>query len=74
MSRASGILQHLYAKWMPAVTEFNRDAPEAKRRRESVCKRLAERAKALAAELRSLSRSEGRDMTRDEIDEMWGHS
>jgi len=34
---------------------------------------LAERLRAIVDELKSKSKPGGRDLTKDEIDEMWGH-
>lgn len=48
-------------------------ALEAELRREAEREPLAARARTLAAELRSRSTGPGRNMTKDEIDAMWGH-
>jgi antitoxin VapB len=57
-----------------SMTEAVILALEAALRRDEDRLPLAERAKALAAELRSRSTGAGRDMTKDEIDAMWGEA
>jgi len=56
------------------MTEAVVEALEAEFRRVSAELPLAERLGAIADELAALAAPGGRDMTRDEIDAMWGHS
>lgn len=55
------------------MTEAVIEALEAELRRESAGEPLAQRLAAIADDLQARSGKGGRDMTRDEIDEMWGH-
>ncbi len=56
------------------MTDAVIDALEAELRREAEGIPLAERLASLASELRAKARAGGRDMSKDEIDAMWGHS
>ena len=56
------------------MTDAVIDALEAELRRESNGIPLAERLAGIARHLRSSAKPGGRDMSKDEIDAMWGHS
>ncbi|MFN3549291.1 MAG: type II toxin-antitoxin system VapB family antitoxin [Mesorhizobium sp.] len=71
--RARALARELAERRKTSMTEAVILALEAELRREAERKPLADRAKSLAAELRSRSTGTGRDMSRDEIDAMWGH-
>ena len=72
--RARELARELAERRKTSMTEAVILALEAELRREEDKQPLAVRARALAAELRSRSTGTGRDMTKDEIDAMWGHS
>jgi antitoxin VapB len=55
------------------MTEAVVEALEAEYRRVSARQTLAERLGAIADELADLAKPGGRDMTKDEIDALWGH-
>jgi antitoxin VapB len=56
------------------MTEAVIEALEAELEREREQKPLAERLAAIAERLKAKAKPGGRDMTKEEIDEMWGHS
>ncbi|GLR67807.1 hypothetical protein GCM10010909_24880 [Acidocella aquatica] len=56
-----------------SMTEAVIEALEAEFRRISAQQPLAERLDAIADELATLAKPGGRDMTKDEVDAMWGH-
>jgi antitoxin VapB len=70
--RARELAKRLAEKRKVSMTDAVIDALEAELRRES--KPLAERLAEIAGELRSRAKPGGHDMTKDEIDAMWGHS
>lgn len=72
--RARELARELAERRNTSMTEAVILALEAELRRDGDRLPLAERAKALAAELRSRSTGAGRDMTKDEIDAMWGEA
>jgi antitoxin VapB len=72
--RAHDLARRLAAKRKISMTEAVIEALEAQLQRESARKPLAERLAAIAAELGAKSGQGGRDMTKAEIDAMWGHS
>lgn len=72
-ARARALARELAEKRKTSMTEAVITALEAELRREAERKPLAERSRAFAAALRAQSQGEGRDMTKDEIDAMWGH-
>jgi antitoxin VapB len=72
--KAHALARELAERRKTSMTEAVIAALEAELRRESERRPLAERAKALATELRSRSKGAGRDMGKDEIDEMWGNA
>lgn len=71
--KAHALARELAARRKTSMTEAVIAALEAELRRESERRPLAERARTIAGELRARSKGEGRDMTKDEIDAMWGH-
>jgi len=73
-ARARALARQLAEKRKTSMTEAVIMALEAELRRETERKPLAERARTYAAELRAQSQGAGRDMTKDEIDAMWGHA
>ncbi|MDB4273618.1 type II toxin-antitoxin system VapB family antitoxin [bacterium] len=72
-ARARALARELAEKRKTSMTEAVIMALESELRREAEKKPLAERARAFAAALRAQSAADGRDMTQDEIDAMWGH-
>ncbi len=72
--RAHDLARKLAERRGKSMTEAVIEALEAELQREKDVIPLADRLAAIAAELKSKSRGPGRDMTKDEIDEMWGHS
>jgi antitoxin VapB len=72
--RAHELAQRLAAKRKVSMTEAVIEALEAQLQQESARQPLAERLAAIAADLRAKSGSGGRDMTKEEVDAMWGHS
>ena len=71
--RAHDLARRLADRRKTTMTEAVIAALEAELRREGAKRPLAERLTELASELRRKSGSEGRDMSKDEIDAMWGH-
>ena len=72
--RAHELARRLAEKRKVSMTDAVIDALEAELRRESEGKPLAERLAAIAGELRAKARQGGHDMSKEEIDAMWGHS
>ncbi len=70
--KAHALARELAKRRKVSMTEAVISALEAELRRDAGRTPLAERAKTIADELRALSKGEGRDMTKDEIDAMWG--
>jgi len=70
--RARELAEQLAEKRKVSMTEAVIDALEAELQRQKTAP-LAERLKGLAQELASKSRGPGHDMTKEEIDRMWGH-
>jgi antitoxin VapB len=68
------LAKRLAEKRKVSMTDAVIDALEAELRREAESIPLAERLASLASELRAKARAGGRDMSKDEIDAMWGHS
>jgi antitoxin VapB len=68
LSRRIALRQHI------SMTEAVVEALEAEYRRVSARESLAERLGAIADELAPLAQPGGREMTKDEVDAMWGHS
>ncbi|MER8745269.1 type II toxin-antitoxin system VapB family antitoxin [Mesorhizobium sp. M1004] len=56
------------------MTEAVIEALESELQRERERVPLAERLAAISNDLKAKAGSGGRDLTKDEIDEMWGHS
>lgn len=72
--RAHELARKLADKRNISMTEAVIEALEAEWKRESARTPLADRLGALAAALKAKSGKGGRDMSKDEIDDMWGHS
>ncbi len=71
--RARDLAMRIALRRHVSMTEAVVEALEAEYRRVSAELPLAERLSAIADELAALAKPGGRDMTKDEIDEMWGH-
>jgi antitoxin VapB len=71
--RARELAQKLAAKRKVTMTEAVVQALEGELRREAEKEPLACRLKRIAADLAAQGRPGGHAMTKDEIDEMWGH-
>ena len=69
--RAHELARRLAEKRKVSMTDAVIDTLEAELRRES--RPLAERLATIAGELRSKARPGGHDMTKEEVDAMWGH-
>lgn len=72
--RAHQLARQLADKRRVSLTEAVIDALEAQLEAEQSRIPLAERLKDIAARLRAKGNADGHEMTKDEIDEMWGHS
>lgn len=72
--RAHELARQLAEKRRVSLTEAVIDALEAQLRVEQSRTPLAERLKGVAGRLRAKGNAGGNEMTKDEIDEMWGHS
>jgi len=72
--RAHELARRLAEKRKVTMTDAVIDALEAELRRQSAQTPLAERLAEIAGDLRSKGQPGGRDMSKDEIDAMWGHS
>jgi antitoxin VapB len=72
--RAHELARRLAEKRKVTMTDAVIDALEAELRRESDGTPLAERLAGIARDLCSKAKPGGRDMSKDEIDAMWGHS
>lgn len=72
--RAHELARQLAEKRRVSLTEAVIDALEAQLRAEQSRTPLAERLKGIAGRLRAKGNAGGHEMTKDEIDEMWGHS
>lgn len=71
--RAHELARKLAAKRKISMTEAVIEALEAELKRESARTPLAERLAVLANDLKARAGEGGRDMSKEEIDEMWGH-
>lgn len=71
--RAHELARRLAERRKTSMTEAVIAALEAELERESTRKPLAERVAAIADSLIAKAGPSGRDMTKDEIDAMWGH-
>jgi antitoxin VapB len=71
--RARELARRIAQRRHVSMTEAVVKALEAEYRRVSAQQSLAERLGAIADELAVLAKPGGRDMTKDEIDAMWGH-
>lgn len=72
--RAHQLARQLAEKRHISLTEAVIEALEAQLQHESAQTPLATRLAEIADRLQAKARAGGRDMTKDEIDEMWGHS
>lgn len=71
--RAHQLARRLAERRHVSLTEAVIEALEAQLRRDNEQRPLAERLEAIADDLRAKAGIGGHDMTKDEIDEMWGH-
>lgn len=71
--RARELALELAAKRKVSMAEAVIEALEAELRREQQAKPLKDRVAQIVQRLNEKARPGGRDLTRDEIDEMWGH-
>lgn len=72
--RAHHLACRLAEKRHITLTEAVIEALEAQLEHDNEQQPLAERLAAIAGALRAKSKSGGHEMTKDEIDEMWGHA
>lgn len=72
--RARDLARQLAEKRKISMTEAVIEALESELQREREQIPLSERLAAISNDLRAKGGSGGRDLTKDEIDEMWGHS
>ncbi|MGV8856326.1 MAG: type II toxin-antitoxin system VapB family antitoxin [Devosia sp.] len=72
--RAHQLARQLAEKRHLSLTEAVIEALEAQLQRESAQTALADRLADIANRLKAKASAGGRDMTKNEIDEMWGHS
>ncbi|WP_055049805.1 type II toxin-antitoxin system VapB family antitoxin [Devosia sp. A16] len=72
--RAHRLARQLADRRRVSLTEAVIDALEAQLKVEQSRIPLEERVKDIAGRLRAKGKFSGRDMSKDEIDEMWGHS
>ncbi|MDN5870289.1 MAG: type II toxin-antitoxin system VapB family antitoxin [Nitrococcus sp.] len=71
--RARELAKQLADEKQVAMTEAVIDALEAELRRQRNGKPLAERVRPIIERLKSKAKPDGRDLTKDEIDAIWGH-
>lgn len=72
--RAHELARRLAEKRKVSMTEAVIEALEAELKRESSRKPLAERLAVFAEDLKARAGQGGREMSKQEIDAMWGHS
>lgn len=72
--RARELARQLAEKRKISMTEAVIEALESELQREHEQIPLAERLAAISRELRSKAGADGRALSKDEVDEMWGHS
>ena len=72
--RARDLARQLAERRKISMTEAVIEALESELQREREQIPLADRLAAISNDLRAKAGSGGRDLTKDEIDEMWGHS
>ncbi len=72
--RARELARKIAQQRHASMTEVVIQALEAEYRRVAAQQPLAARLDALADELAAIAKPGGRDMTKNEIDAMWGHS
>lgn len=73
-ARARELAQELAEKRRVTMTAAVIQALEEELRREKAKGKLADRVALIAAGLKAQAGPRGRPMTKDEIDDMWGHS
>ncbi|MER9326766.1 type II toxin-antitoxin system VapB family antitoxin [Mesorhizobium sp. M0152] len=71
--RARDLARRLAAKRKISMTEAVIEALESELKRESGRVPLAERLAAIAGDFKAKAGQGGRPVTKDEIDDMWGH-
>lgn len=71
--RAHDLARRIARRRHVSMTEAVLAALEAEYRRVSRQQPLAQRLDAIADELAALAKSGGREVTKDEVDTMWGH-
>jgi len=71
--RAHELARELAARRKLSMTDAVIEALEAELQREVARTPLAERLSILATDLRAKGGTKGREMSKDEIDAMWGH-
>lgn len=71
--RAHELAKRLAVKRKTTITQVIVTALENELHREREAQPLRDRLDGIARQLRSERGSSGRDMTKDEIDDMWGH-
>lgn len=71
--RARALAQKLASKRKVTMTEAVVQALEGELRREAEKEPLATRLKRIASDLAAEGQPGGHEMTKDEIDQMWGH-
>jgi antitoxin VapB len=72
--RAHQLARQLAEKRHISLTEAVIEALEAQLQKEATRTPLAERLADIAHQLKAKAKTGGHDMTKDEIDAMWGHS
>ncbi|KKC32299.1 type II toxin-antitoxin system VapB family antitoxin [Devosia psychrophila] len=72
--RAHQLARQLAEKRHLSLTEAVIEALEAQLQRETAGTPLAERLADIAHQLKAKAKTGGHDLTKNEIDEMWGHS
>ena len=72
--RAHELAKRIAQRRHVSMTDAVVDALEAEFRRLSAQQPLAERLGGIADDLAALAQPDGRDMTKDEVDAMWGHA
>jgi antitoxin VapB len=71
--RARELAFQLAAKRKISMTKAVVEALESELKREGGCIPLADRLAAIASDLKARAGQGGRPVTKDEIDDMWGH-
>ncbi|EAB6718046.1 transcriptional regulator [Salmonella enterica subsp. enterica] len=71
--RARALAEELAALRKSSMTEVVIEALEAELKRASSVTPLSERIGRIVSDLQALGRPDGKNMSRDEVDRMWGH-